>query len=108
MERARSVTVLKGVHTLVGAPDERPVINASGSSALATAGSGDVLSGTIAALACQLDPFEAAFAGVHLHGLAGEVWTRDQGDRGLLASEVADRYPRLLAALSASHADCPD
>jgi NAD(P)H-hydrate epimerase len=66
-----------------------------------------VLAGTIAALACHLDPFEAAFAGVHLHGLAAEAWTRDHGDRGLLAHEIADRYPRVLAALSASHADCP-
>jgi len=107
VERARSVTVLKGAHTLIGAPDERTVINASGTSALATAGAGDVLAGTIAALACHLDPFEAAFAGVHLHGLAAEAWTRDHGDRGLLAHEIADRYPRVLAALSASHADCP-
>lgn len=107
VERARSVTVLKGAHTLIGAPDERTVINASGTSALATAGSGDVLSGTIAALACHLDPFEAAFAGVHIHGLAAEAWSRDQGDRGLLASEIADRYPRVIAECAASHADCP-
>jgi hydroxyethylthiazole kinase-like uncharacterized protein yjeF len=99
VERARSVTVLKGAHTLVGAPDERPVINASGNSALATAGSGDVLAGTIGALACALDPFEAAFAGVHLHGLAAEAWSRRHGDRGLLAHEIADEYPRMITDL---------
>jgi NAD(P)H-hydrate epimerase len=99
VERARSVTVLKGAHTLIGAPDERPVINASGNSALATAGSGDVLGGTIAALACSLDPFEAAFAGVHLHGLAAEAWSERHGDRGLLAREIADEYPRVIAGL---------
>lgn len=101
VERARSVTVLKGAHTLIGAPDERPVINASGTAALATAGSGDVLAGTIAALACSLDPFEAAYAGVHLHGLAAEAWSRAHGDRGLLAHEIADEYPRAVAGLLA-------
>jgi NAD(P)H-hydrate epimerase len=99
VERARSVTVLKGAHTIIGAPDELPVINASGTSALATAGSGDVLCGTIGALACSLDPFEAAFAGVHLHGLSAEAWSQDHGDRGLLAHEIADAYPRLIARL---------
>jgi len=99
VERARSVTVLKGAHTLIGAPDERPVVNTSGTSALATAGSGDVLAGTIGALACSLDPFEAAFAGVYLHGLAAEAWAETHGDRGLLAHEVADEYPRLIARL---------
>ncbi len=97
--RARSVTLLKGAHTIIGAPDECPVINASGTSALATAGAGDVLAGTIAALACTLDPFEAAFAGAHLHGLAAEAWSGRHGDRGLLAHEIADEYPRLLAEL---------
>jgi hydroxyethylthiazole kinase-like uncharacterized protein yjeF len=99
VERARSVTVLKGEHTLIGAPDERPVINGSGNSALATAGSGDVLAGTIGALACTLDPFEAAFAGVHLHGLAAEAWSRRNGDRGLLAHEIGDEYPGVIAGL---------
>jgi hydroxyethylthiazole kinase-like uncharacterized protein yjeF len=99
VERARSVTVLKGAHSLIGAPDERAVINSSGNSALATAGSGDVLGGTIAALACSLDPFEAAFAGVHLHGLGAEAWSERHGDRGLLAHEIADEYPRVIAGL---------
>jgi NAD(P)H-hydrate epimerase len=99
--RSRSVTLLKGAHTLVGAPDESPVINGSGTSALATAGSGDVLSGTIAALLCSLDPFEAAFAGAYLHGAAGEAWSSSHGDRGLLAHEIADEYPRLLRGLVA-------
>jgi NAD(P)H-hydrate epimerase len=95
--RSRSVTLLKGAHTLVGAPDEGPVVIGAGSPALGTAGSGDVLSGTIAALACSLDPFEAAFVGAHLHGSAGEAWARAHGDRGLLAHEIADEYPKLIA-----------
>jgi NAD(P)H-hydrate epimerase len=99
VERARCVTVLKGAHTLIGAPDELPVVNGSGTSALATAGSGDVLGGTIGALACTLDPFEAAFAGVHLHGLGAEAWSRGRGDRGMLAHEIAEEYPAIVAGL---------
>jgi NAD(P)H-hydrate epimerase len=104
LERARSVTLLKGAHTLIGAPDESPVVNGSGCAALATAGSGDVLAGAIAALACTLDPFEAAFVGVHVHGLAGEAWSRAHAgaDRGLLAHEIADELPGVLGELSSS------
>ena len=99
VERSRSVALLKGAHTIIGAPDDRPVINGSGNSALATAGSGDTLSGTIAALACTLDPFEAAFVGAHLHGLGAEAWSKHHGDRGLLAHEIADEYPAVIEGL---------
>jgi NAD(P)H-hydrate epimerase len=99
VSRARSVTLLKGAHTLVGAPGETPVVNASGTPALATAGSGDVLSGTIAAMACTLEPFEAAFVGAHLHGLGAEAWSERHGDRGLLAHEIADEYPGVMRQL---------
>ena len=104
--RARCVVVLKGAHTLVGAPDERTVINASGNPALATGGAGDVLSGIVGAFVSLLDPFEAAWAGVHVHGAAADRW-RDGGrrtgsrgrDRGLLAHEVADLVPDAIEAL---------
>ena len=68
--------------------------------ALATAGSGDTLGGIIGALACTLAPFEAACAGVLLHALAGEAWSRAHGgaDRGMLAPDIADMLPPLVAA----------
>ena len=101
--QSRAVVVLKGARTLVAAPDGRVVINASGNAALATAGSGDVLAGIIGALACALDPFDAACAGVFIHGAAGDAWARahDGADRGLLASEIADSVPAVVAALLA-------
>jgi NAD(P)H-hydrate epimerase len=102
--RARSVVVLKGAHTLIGAPDERTVINASGNPALATAGAGDVLSGILGALLCTLDPFEAAWAAVHLHGMAADRWRDAHADRGLLAHEIADHVPGAMAALFRAHA----
>jgi hydroxyethylthiazole kinase-like uncharacterized protein yjeF len=94
--RARCVVLLKGAHTLVGAPDERPVINATGNSALATAGAGDVLSGILGALLALLDPFEAAWVGVHIHGAAADLWRASRGptvemDRGLLGALVEAR-----------------
>jgi ADP-dependent NAD(P)H-hydrate dehydratase / NAD(P)H-hydrate epimerase len=115
--RARCVVVLKGAHTLVGAPDERTVINASGNPALATGGAGDVLSGILGALLSLLDPFEAAWAGVHIHGAAADRWRdreRPPGsrgrDRGLLAHEVADLVPDVIEALvrAGARGDCLD
>lgn len=97
--RANAVVLLKGPYTVVAAPDARVVVSGSGSPALATAGSGDVLAGVVAALACSLPPFTAAWCGAFLHGIAGAAWEKEHGDRGLLASEIADQLPAVLAAL---------
>ena len=99
--RANAVVLLKGAYTVIAAPDGRTVVSGSGSPALATAGSGDVLSGIIGALACSLPPFEAAWCGAFLHGVAGTAWQKEHGDRGLLAGEIADGVPDVLAALLA-------
>lgn len=90
-----AVVVLKGAHSVIAAPDGRMAISPVACPALATAGSGDVLGGVIAALACTLTPFEAACAGVVWHGLAGQAWSdaHDGADRGLLASEISDWLP---------------
>jgi NAD(P)H-hydrate epimerase len=99
-ERAQAVVVLKGPSTLIAAPDRRVCVNSTGNPALATAGSGDVLAGIIAALACSMGTFEAACAGVYLHGLAADAWIQTRADRGLLASEIADRVPALVGELA--------
>ena len=99
-QKANAVAVLKGAHSLVASPDGRVVVCGAGNAVLATAGAGDVLAGTIGALACNLQPFEAACAGVYLHAAAGDAWARDGRDRGLLASEIADLVPDVLAALA--------
>lgn len=93
--------VLKGARTIVASPDGSLFINTSGNPALATAGSGDVLSGIMAALACTLPADRAACAAVYLHGLAADTWRSKTGaDRGMLATEVADLIPPVLAAVA--------
>jgi NAD(P)H-hydrate epimerase len=102
--KSRAVVVLKGACSLIVSPDGRVVVNSSGNAALATAGAGDVLCGILAAVACAAPPFEAACAAVYLHGLAGDAWRDAHGDRGLLASEIADMLPPLVTALAREHA----
>jgi NAD(P)H-hydrate epimerase len=95
---AGAIVVLKGDDTLVAAPDGRVAVNRGGASALATAGTGDVLSGVIGAfLAKRMDPFEAACAGVFVHARAGQLTAREVGSEGVIASDVIAALPRALA-----------
>lgn len=89
----RCVVVLKGQHSVVS--DGRQVyVNHTGNPALATAGSGDVLTGVIASLIGQgMAPFDAAVLGVHLHGLAADLWAKQHGTSGLTARDLADLLP---------------
>ena len=107
--RFEAVAVLKGAGTVVAAPDGRLAINTSGHPVLATAGTGDVLAGTIAALlagllraGCPPDEaaWQAACAGVWLHGRAGECLARRQGPRGVPAGALPGQYPGIMGRLS--------
>lgn len=94
------VVVLKGAFTVIAAPDGRSILMPFANPALATAGSGDVLAGTIAALVSQgLTAFEAAIGGAYLHGAAGELARREIGAAGVLAGDLADFLPRALRRL---------
>lgn len=87
--RTGRVIVLKGAHTVVAAPDGRVAQASWENAALASAGTGDVLAGTIGSLLAQgLAPYDAARLGVHLHGAAGDAVRQRVGDAGLLASEL--------------------
>jgi NAD(P)H-hydrate epimerase len=93
-ERFRATALLKGPGTAVAAPDGRVSLNPTGTPALATAGTGDVLSGIIGALLGRgLDPFDAAAAGAYLHGLAGEIAEETYGEEGVIAGDLATRIP---------------
>lgn len=100
VELTGAVVLLKGRYSIVGAPGALPTVNPTGGPVLATGGSGDVLSGIIAALCCELAPREAAYAGAYLHGAAADAWAKARGaDRGLLAHEIGDELPRALGEL---------
>ena len=96
-----SVVLLKGHRTLIGAPEERVAINVTGSAVLATGGSGDVLTGILAAFGALLDIRRAAYVAAYVHGLAGERRSLQGIDRGVLAHEIADEVPAALGALRA-------
>jgi ADP-dependent NAD(P)H-hydrate dehydratase / NAD(P)H-hydrate epimerase len=97
--KARAIVVLKGDDTLVATPDGRVAVNRGGAPALATAGTGDVLSGVIGAyLAKRMDPFAAACAGVLVHARAGQLTAHDIGPEGVIASDVIGALPRALAS----------
>ncbi len=99
------VVVLKGAPTIVAAPDQaggtRAFINSTGNPALATAGSGDVLTGITGALmAGGVPALEAALTGVYLHGLAGDLLAARHGSVGLVAGDVARALPRAIKEAS--------
>jgi ADP-dependent NAD(P)H-hydrate dehydratase / NAD(P)H-hydrate epimerase len=97
-DRAGAVVVLKGSRTVVADPSGRAAVNATGGPWLATAGTGDVLSGVVGALAAQGVPaFRAAAAGAWLHGRAGDV----AGHEGLVAADLIDALPTVLSRLAA-------
>ncbi len=93
-----AVVVLKGMHTVVS-DGERQYLNGTGNAALATAGSGDVLTGLIASLMAQgMAGFDAAVLGVYLHGRAADVWARAHGRSGLTARDLAGLIPDVMEA----------
>jgi NAD(P)H-hydrate epimerase len=86
---AGAVAVLKGARTVIALPDGTAFVNPTGNPGMATAGSGDVLSGICGALLAQgLKPPDAAVAAVYAHGLAGDLIARRTGLMGLNASDL--------------------
>jgi ADP-dependent NAD(P)H-hydrate dehydratase / NAD(P)H-hydrate epimerase len=87
--------VLKGAQTVVAAPDGRASLNATGNPALASGGTGDVLTGLIGGFLAQgLAPWDAARLGVFVHGLAADVFVRAHGPRGMIAGDLLAVLPQ--------------
>jgi hydroxyethylthiazole kinase-like uncharacterized protein yjeF len=94
-------TVLKGSRTVVALPDGRIYINPTGNAGMATAGTGDVLTGIITGLAAQGVPvYDAAVAGVYLHGLAGDRAADLVGMHGMVASDILPHISHVMSQLS--------
>jgi NAD(P)H-hydrate epimerase len=93
-DEAQAIVVLKGDDTIVAAPDGRAGISRGGSPALATAGTGDVLSGVVGAyLSKRMDPFHAACAGVFVHARAGQLAAARIAAEGVIARDVIECLP---------------
>lgn len=91
---SRAVVVLKGHNTVV-TDAEKIYINTTGNPGMATAGTGDVLTGVITALCGQgLDNFNAAVLGVYVHGLAGDLAAKEKGQISLIATDIIDYLPQ--------------
>lgn len=97
------IILLKGAYTVVANPSGEVVVLPFANPALATAGSGDVLSGVIVALLGQgVAPFAAAVLGAYLHGLAGQSAVQNIGRVGLLARDIAQHIPQAIGQLAMS------
>lgn len=98
--RERGVfVVLKGARTVIARPDGAVAICPTGNVGMATAGTGDVLTGmTVGLLAQGLPPWEAACAATYLHGYAGDLAAGAKGQAGMIAGDVIDQIPNTLKA----------
>lgn len=100
VKRTGATVVLKGHRTLVASPDGSVAVNSTGNPGMATAGTGDVLTGAVGAFLAQgMSARDAARLAVYVHGAAGDRAARRFGTDGLIASDVIDELPAAIAAL---------
>jgi NAD(P)H-hydrate epimerase len=99
-EARRVFVVLKGARTVIAHPEGWAAVCPTGNPGMATAGTGDVLTGMIAGLLAQgLPAWDAARAGTYLHGLAGDLAATDVGNAGMTAGDLIERIPRALTEI---------
>jgi len=100
----RVFLVLKGARTIISDPHGDIFINPTGNPGMATAGTGDVLTGMISGLIAQgMEPLTAAKTGVYLHGLTGDISAEEFGEMGMIAGDMIERIPKAIKSLKMSH-----
>lgn len=106
--KLRKIVLLKGPNTVIADPSGRVWLNPTGCEALATAGSGDVLTGLVAGFASQgLDLLDAAVLGAYVHGLCGEIAEECMGNRGVIAGDLVDFIPEVCRRIEAGATRSP-
>jgi hydroxyethylthiazole kinase-like uncharacterized protein yjeF len=103
------VLVFKGAPTIIGEPEGQVYVNPTGNAGMATAGSGDVLTGIIVGLLAQMiflkdqdikkSMLECALAGVYIHGLCGDLAKEEKGEMGMIAGDMMEKLPEALKQL---------
>ena len=100
-KRYSVVLILKGHHSIISLPDGKQFVNTTGNAGMATAGSGDVLTGLLLALMAQgYSPVESALLGVFIHGLAGDLYAREHSPRTLIASDLPQYFSNAFQQLN--------
>ncbi len=99
-KKYRVFLILKGAHTSISTPDGKCYFNSTGNPGMATAGSGDVLTGIITSLLAQAyTPLNAALLGVFIHGLAGDFAAEKTGQEALIAGDIIDNLGAAFKAI---------
>ena len=99
-KKTKTYLVLKGVPTVIAAPDGKAFVNSTGNPGMATAGIGDVLTGMISAFLAQgLNPQNASILGVYMHGLIGDIVAEKKGAHSLIASDIINAITKVFKTI---------
>ncbi len=100
-KKTKSYLVLKGMPTVIAMPEGNAFINSTGNAGMATAGTGDVLTGMISAFLAQgLAPQDASMLGVYMHGLIGDIVAQKKGEHSLIASDIINAIPAVFKTIN--------